>query len=457
MQECSLDHESHTTITDRSADDDPACCRIEPSVEFKPNWTQWQTALSMQRESTARVQLGLATDRPIVMSGHQPIVFHNGILSKLIALDIASRRTGAQGVWIVPDQDAIDPGQVRLPMGRGESLSAQIVELLAPGSVREGVAVGSINAQHIEPAAHALLEELVERLNQYASMDSLASQFACATIELACDRLGIEMPAIIFASQLSHTDAMSMLINDMRSDPHGCAVAYNNAVQLHPQARVRELSMDNDRIELPLWAMRDGSARVAIDSKNIDQFSTNELSPRGLLMSAFARLHLSDLFIHGSGGWIYDRISELWMKSWKNQELAPMAMVSATQRLDLGFDTTDLVDPKDAMWEAHHVRHTPALAGDVQMQQRKDELVDQIEQRKAAGDDPYPLYRELQSLLIEYRTSHQSQIREYSARITRAKALSKQMALANDRTWPFVLFDQTALAALKEQVQLAMR
>lgn len=391
------------------------------------------------------------------MSGHQPIVFHNGILSKLIALDIASKRAGAQAVWIVPDQDAIDPGQVRVPVRRDKSLHTQIVELLTPGTAEQGVCVGSIPAQQIAHSQHAELNPLIDRLNQYASMDSLASQFACATIELACERLEMEMPAMIFASQLSQTDEMRRIIEDMRSDSLRCAKAYNNAVGLHPDAGVRELTIAQDRIELPLWGIRDGSARVAIDSKNIDSFSIDQLWARGLLMSAFARMHLADLFIHGSGGWVYDRIGESWFSHWRNQHLAPIAMVSATQRLDLGFSSTDLVDPKAAMWEAHHAMHTPSMVGDVQTQQRKDELVSQIEQRKESGTDPYPLYRELQSLLVEYRKSHQAQICDFADRIERAQALSKQMALATDRTWPFVLFDQPALSALKDQVEAELR
>jgi len=428
-------------------DDEPACRIEKPSVEIQPDPTKWRAALQTARPSPARAQLGLETDRPIVMSGHQPILFHCGILAKLIALDEIAKQTNAQPVWLVPDQDAVEPGIVRVPIGSGAELSVETLDLIdAP--ITPQVAACSVEPQPITKPPHRAIEPISAWLDQYATLGSLGEQFAYATIEYACERLDIKTPRLLFASELFGTSAIFELVETMIADPGRCARAYNAAAQSHPDAGVRALEINDDRIELPLWGCRAGEVRVAIDSDNIESFERDELLPRGVLMSAIARAHLCDLFIHGTGGWIYDRIAEDWFSAWLGLTLAPMAMTTATHRLDLGFVPDETVDIGRAAWRAHHARHTPAMIGDVRAQEHKDALVAQISANRAVGEDPLPIYRELQSLLRTYRSEYADQIAGFQAQVERAQAFKEQYTLANERTWSFVLFDQPSLAAL---------
>jgi len=445
--------------TQSPSDDEPACVNntvAAPAITIKPAWADWALALSSKHDSQARAQLGLETDRPIVMSGHQPIVFHNGILSKLIALDEASKRTSAQAVWVVPDQDAVDPGAIRVPTGSRETLSAELVELLPSGTLARGVSAGSIGSVPIVEPAHESLKPLAQWLDQYATIGSLAQQFGYATIEYACDRLGIDTPRLIFASELFSVDVLWGIIETMRADPALCAQSYNKAVAQYPDAGVRALAIGSDRIELPMWGCRPNEVRVGIDSTNINDFARDELMPKGLMMSAIARAHLADLFIHGAGGWVYDRISEDWFADWLGIELAPMAMVSATHQLDLGFSPSETVDADSALWQLHHARHTPSMVGDGQTQACKDELVLQIRQLKPKAPQRAVLYRELQSLLDGYRQAHADELAGFALRAKRAQGLARQYELARDRTWSFVFFGQDALKALDRATRQAM-
>ena len=451
--------ENDAQTTELQADDEPACpgsADHAPSVTIKPDWAAWASALSTKRQSPARAVLGLDPDRPIVMSGHQPIVFHNGILSKLIALDEAAKRTNAQAVWIVPDQDAVDPGLVRVPMGSGKSLSAQMIELLPSGTVSPGVSVGSIESAPIAEPEHESLKPLAQWLDQYAAIGSLAQQFGYATIEYACDQLGIDTPRLVFASELFQADAIMSIIDTMRVDPALCAQSYNNAVAKYPNAGVRALVIEEDRIELPMWGCRANQARVGIDSTNINDFAPAELMPKGVLMSAIARAHLADLFIHGTGGWVYDRIAEDWFSEWLGIKLAPMAMATATHRLDLGFSPGETIDADSAKWQLHHARHTPAMVGDAGTQARKDELVSQIHQLAPKDPQRTVLYRQLQSLLDDFRQHHADELAGFVSQANRARALARQYELAMDRTWSFVFFDQDALHALNRATRRAM-
>ena len=56
------------------------------------------------------------------------------------------------------------------------------------------------------------------------------------------------------------------------------------------------------------------------------------LMPRALLLTALVRLGMCDLFIHGTGGLIYDRVTEQWFADWLGQaegSIAPMIGVTA--------------------------------------------------------------------------------------------------------------------------------
>ena len=442
-----------------------------PRVILEPVFSQWETALREPRgNAQARAHFGLDVDRAVVMSGHQPMVFHGGILAKLIALDEAAKRTGAQAVWIVPDQDTFDassdPGSIRLPMGSRESLQAQRVELYiqdrAHTGVPTGVPTGSLPAMEIvgEAVEHESVGELAQWLDQFGSMETLAQQFGYGVIEYACDRLGMVVPTIVFASQLMEVESIRAVIEKMIGDARRCVGLYNEAAELFPAAGVRALTIEGDRIELPMWGMRAGEARVAIDTDNVGEFEFEELVPRGLLMSALCRMQLADVFIHGLGGDVYDQISERWFGDWLGVELSPKAKVSADLRLDLGFGLgfgiDEQIDTATAIWKHQHSLHSPALVGAGDVQRRKDELVLQIETAPAKSDERDELYRALQALLVAYREQYSGEIAAFGEKAAQAKVLESQLELARDRTWAMVCFSQDELESLDRATREAM-
>jgi hypothetical protein len=469
------------TISDSSSDvpassdgsspsEEPACTDSTIEVVALPEWNQWLRAIRLDQSryeeiKAAREEIGLDSDRPIVMSGHQSIVFHPGILAKIIALDEAAVRTGAQAVWLVPDQDVLgigsEPGRIRVPKTENETISAQQVDLFDADEVERSVATkaasGSIPALSVVEVEDARLSGLSEYLMGYEHTDTIAQQIAHATIEYAAQLIGIDAPTIIFASQFaSTTTAFSEILDSMINDPRSCAESYNGAVRNLPQAGVRELEISDDSVELPLWGLRAHESRVAINSINIHSFDRSRLSPRGILMSAFARAHLCDFFIHGTGGWVYDRIAEDWFRDWLNIEIKPMGCVTATQRLDLGFNADDLVDLDQAIWRLHHARHTPSMMGDGESQDRKDRLVARIQDKRVNGQNPASEFRSLQNLLHEYRINHTDQLDGYARQVQRARAMGDQLKLATERTWAFVLFTEDELALLSSSVRASL-
>lgn len=422
---------------------------LEPSVE------SWKAALRRHTPHPARAQLGIPDDRPIVMSGHQPIVFHNGILAKLIAQHEIAQSTGAGRVWIVPDQDIVDLETIRVPVGSGNDLRTRTVQILEPGSIPPGVPAASLPAMNPIDPDDDRLSDLVEYLRGYTYEPTLARQFASATIQLASDRLGIDPPRIIYASDLFSSEAIwDHVCNEMRLDPRDAIHAYNSAAEKYPEARIRQLEINDDDSERPLWRLRDGYARTPVSDSTFDQFST---APRALLMSGICRAFLSELFIHGSGGWSYDQVTEAWFREWLQIELNPMARASASVYLPLGIDDQDAISLKDAHWRFHHARHHPALVGDHDTQRTRDELVTQIDAAQTAGQDPDPVYQQLVHVLEDHRVRNADALKSLKSQIEQARGHARQIEIANDRTWAFPLFDDDALHALKNRIHEALR
>lgn len=426
-------------------------------IDLRPSPEDWSHALASHTPNPARTELGLPNDQPIVFSGHQPIVFHNGILAKLIAQHVIATKCNAHPVWIVADQDEAALESVRVPTGSNETLRASLIQILPPGSIPPGVPPASLPAMDPLETDDERLNELAEYLRGYAYESTLARQFASATIQLACDRLSIPSPTIIYTSELNRSATITNLIQETITDARSCVGSYNNAVAQHPGAGVRPLRIDDDEIELPLWGMRQSAPRIPITTKNAARFTQQELVPRGLFMSAIARTRLGELFIHGTGGWAYDLITQDWMSSWENRHTNPMALATATLRLPLGIDNHNATNLKDAHWRFHHARHHPAFVGDTDTQRTRDELVSQINTAQAANENPDPIYQQLVRVLEDHRVRNADALNALESQIEHARTHEKQIALANDRTWAFPLFHDDALHALKDRIHDALR
>jgi hypothetical protein len=424
-------------------------------IDLAPGAQVWKASLQSHTPHAAREQLGIPNDRPIVMSGHQPIIFHNGILAKLISLHEIARATGAASVWIVPDQDVVELDTLRVPFGSGDELSSRAVQILEAGSMPHGVPAASLPAMEPLEPDDDRLSELAEYLRGYSYESSLARQFANATIQLASDRIEIDAPQIIFASDLFKSEAIwDHVCNAMRFDPEDAVLTYNNAALKHPQAKIRALDIKDDDYERPIWRLRDGYSRIPASDANFDQFNT---APRALLMSGICRAFLSELFVHGSGGWAYDRVTEDWFRDWLSIELNPMARASASVHLPLGVSERDAVGLKDAHWRYHHARHHPSLVHDDDTQRVRDELVTRINAARAQGDDPDPMFQQLVRVLEDHRDRNADSLQELKSQIEHARTNARQIELANDRTWAFPLFDDDALHALKDRIHDALR
>lgn len=429
---------------------DPEHPPIKPTLTPDPHaWSPAPALRNTDLAQASRTAIDLDPSRPVIASGHQPIVFHPGIVAKLIALDACANVHNAQTLWIVPDQDAVDPASIRIPVRTDDDLTESTIHLANEPprvSAPPSATLPPIHPTNIPRA----FERLASRLDAFAHEPTRAKQFARAVLHDLCDLLDLTVPTLLFASDLLETPIGKSTLSELAEDPRSAIEHYNRAIDTAPNAGVRPLALSETTIELPLWRFTETSREI-VTIKPSETLDPTNLAPRGLLMTAIVRRALCDLFIHGTGGLKYDTITTQWIKTWRNQPLAPIAAATATLTLDLPLPDA-YIDPDTAAWEAHHAKHDPDMLDEHDAAARKSRLVDAIESRKSQGDDPAPLFDELQSLLASTRDKHEDDLADFQQRADRAQQYRAMHAIATDRTFAYPLHDPQRLRELKHAI-----
>jgi hypothetical protein len=291
----------------------------------------------------------------------------------------------------VVDQDTFDSDRINLPMQQGDQLlvgALKVLRELPPVDVPSGLLPPmlvdalddielrdtrgrSVDARDAVTAAD--LDSLRDALRDLPECRTAAEQMAGLIAQLRRPIVG-DVP-VVFVSQLARLDAIKRLVRAMCDDAQACVAAYNAAVQLHPGAGVPQLTQSIGggmrMVELPLWVVMrssetairervyydiDAGQLIKADWREID-IERDLVLPRALMLTALMRTAYCDLFIHGTGGGVYDRITENWLHAWQGEQLAPMAVVSANEYLAFDAPVADRDELKHAIWFAHHLPH----------------------------------------------------------------------------------------------------
>jgi len=408
--------------------------------------------------SEFRAAIGLPTDRAVVMTGHQPAFWHAGILAKYLAAAAIAGRHGAAVAWCVPDMDLVEPGSLRRPVPRSGqrgqgNWAEERVELLSwPGDVAR-VPIGARTPGRVADEAAGPFGEIARALR--ADAPNAARQVWAAHAELLERRAGLERAVpVVFADDLARADRFRGLVDRMASEADWCVANYNRGVRAFPGSGVRELlhEPERGRIELPLWRVEPGGGRHPVMASDLAKLSDEAMVlPRGLLFSGVLRLWGCDLFIHGTGGAAYDRVTELWLGEWLGADLSPAVTVSATALLDLGVPMVTPSDVARASWRAHHARHSPGLLGDDRAEAEKHAIVRAI--GEAARGDRSRLFGEMHALLGGARSRGAARLERLAREAEAMRDALVDRRLAEDRTWPWVLHADETLGRLRHAIQ----
>lgn len=440
------------------------------SLTIQPEPARWRELIRQNTSDEARgfrAQLGLPTDRPIIMAGHHTQLWHPGVVAKYLAADAAAGRTGAGVAWLMVDQDRSGSVPVRYPVVDADGRLA-VREVAISNTSRAATASERTSADLREPACVAAgLDRIGAALSRHAGEKTFARQIAAAISDLLRPLLlHAPSPTTIFATELCRTSLFGDLVARMARDPESCCRTYNAAVARHPSARMRALIADEvqDRFELPLWHLPPGAARRHVYAEDLPSIPVHELAPKALFMTGLLRLAGCDLFIHGLGAGAsddahegYDHITGEWLSAWLGIEPslpAPITVVTATRYLPLSIpEPPTPAAAARAVWLAHAAAHNPHIIRDGYFDDAKRRLVLQI--AAAAHAQRVQLYRQMHALLDDYRRTHAADLDAIRGRAAAMQARLASAPIAFDRTWAFPLYPDHVLTALRDEIDAA--
>ncbi len=418
---------------------------------------------------------------------------------------------GGEGVfWVVADQDANAAWTFEVPVVRGDELTTRRVDLakgagVAVGNMWRGAKTGVATSRQKAVRADVLLAGLetlrassdvgksvveggdagfgneeqldlladaIKAMPDESVLENQAAQLAWVLDYLMRERLGISMP-VVFASQLNGLTPMRELITAMRDDALQCVQAYNTAVRQYPEAGMTRLRIDPMHVELPLWRLHDqGRDRVfadMADSKTIlvndrgDEVAIDDagLAPRALLLTALMRGYGCDLFIHGTGGGVYDQVTEQWWSTWRGEKLSAGVVASCDLRMEFDVPVADQTAVEQAVWRAHHVRHNLDQESVVQANE-----ADSVAQKRAllrTMDDDRDVTRrakvfeQIHALNDALAQRYPALIQQADTALERARQGLLNHEVAHRRDWFWGLYDDAGLQSLRGAIAKAIQ
>lgn len=388
--------------------------------------------------SAFRSELGLPSDCPIIMTGHQPGFWHPGILAKYIAADRLAKVVGGAAAAVIVDHDAKRPTTIDVPMqlqdGRwGETEFDVLAEPTAPGpfQVQRTAALAALRGE----------AGPIEVRTAMANAKRLGRYFACEQFS---------------AGAMLETTFGLQLLARMVTDSKAMARAYNDAVRTH-NAGIAPLAIDDARIELPLWWIApSGERRRAWAGESLDAMPGWRLAPRALLLTSILRMAGCELFVHGIGGGVYDRASSAWIGAWLGRSLAPMVVVSADVTMPIEFTGTRLEEIERTVWLAHHARHDPSAIGDTAGAEAKRAMLHKLASTNDRAERRR-LYEELHAMLAAHRSRHGDALFAIERAATEQRAQAGQARIAQRRDWPAILYPVAAMDDLAARIEQALR
>jgi len=313
---------------------------------------------------------------PLVMTGHQPTIFHPGIAAKYRVTENFCQEVGATNLAVIIDTDIGEGGEFLRPQKQNHQLRIDKVSF--------GEGSGMYRAQQLRnrDALLAAGAKAAAGLNELGYFDQAQA------VSEATDRYALLAPnGIVEAntivrrsygigdgsleiplSQLAQLPESRRFFAAIIQDAENFAVTYNHTLhEFRRKRKIRnsanpfpDLLQHESTVELPYWAVnlqtndrQPLSVQLSADTlclhtpveticeftKQNEPFSLDQLDetwlivPRGALISAFFRLVASDLFVHGTGGGKYDRFTDDFLQAYWSVEPPAFTVATASRYL----------------------------------------------------------------------------------------------------------------------------
>ncbi len=349
---------------------------------------------------------------PIILTGHQPELYHPGVWLKNFLAGHLATAVGGVAVNLNVDTDEAHQVTIKAPVlekGQGRVVEAAYLEptgglpyeeLRASHLKRDPVA--ELRRQGVSPALCDAAEQYWRGIGlSRCQEEGYARTVTCARHRLE-RRYGLEnLEALV--SDVARSEEYRVFILDILANVerfHAChngSLAVFRTVHHEKNAAqpVPDLGREARRWELPFWVWRAGrrrqrlwcddvgpSLRLFMDGQEqpFAEIARRQLAaggeaaaktlaaiedggirirPRALTLTLFARVFVGDLFVHGLGGAIYDKVTEEIVRTYYGVEPPEAVMATGTMWLPVeSYDVTQ-ADRDVLLRRLRDLRHNP--------------------------------------------------------------------------------------------------
>lgn len=450
------------------------------------------------------------TTKHIVMAGHQPTLFHPGVWFKNISLDHVARLSDAVAVNLVVDSDVAGSSSVRVPTVADGQIGYTNVPYDDRGGgvpyeqalVRDRAAFDQFDSGVTRAVRGVVDDPLVGQLWRHAQKAIDRCGYAgCALaqarhgLESELDLRTLEIPQSVVCRCEPFADFATQILMDLPRF-HAC---YNDSADLYRRIHgirsnahpVPNLKQEEDWYEAPfwlygnqspkrrgVWARRSaggtvleitdresrtrkihcGSGDSVAEAFGALASPEFKLRSRALVTTMYARLVLSDLFLHGIGGGKYDQLGDLISRSFWGIDPPEFMVISATVQLP-GHDQISshaienerrlaLRQKRDLQFQGERFAKAGALPEE--LLERKRELLNQMPsqgQRAEWHQAITGVNREMESHLVPLT-------QELETKLTSLNAQRKQASIWTSREQSFCVYP---IDYLKQAYQAMLR
>ncbi|MCE9555627.1 MAG: hypothetical protein K8T91_19940 [Planctomycetes bacterium] len=429
-------------------------------------------------------------DAPLILAGHQPQLFHPGVWCKNFALGLLAQQQQAVAVNLLIDSDEVRSTSSRIPGGTLTQPTLASIPFDAPPepglpyeecAIRDLPLLESFGARAAEtigplissPTVTDYWPLVVERaratgnlgLALAQSRHQLEGQWGVATLELPQSHCCRGEPFAYFVTHLlAHLPRLWEVYNSSLAE-------YRHAQRIRSAAHpVPDLAMEHDWLEAPLWvwtaddprrrplfvrcsgdqlqlsdrvgghwvldATADSDAERAAAQLADYASSGLRLRTRALSTTMYARLMLSDLFIHGIGGSKYDELTDLLIERFFGLTPPTYATLSATLRLPVARPEIDI----NSLGQLDHKIRELAYHPEVYVNSRVNP-----NGTDNTNGDPWPLIERKRHWLATAMTPENAAVRH------------RELSEINHSLWPWVADEASRLSGQREQLGQALR
>lgn len=289
-------------------------------------------------------------DDAIIMTGHQPVVYHPGVLFKSLAQKKLVKESEGAAINVVIDTDSGDSGALQWPRRNAHSVGIARDSLTEAKNTlyRSQVIIDDAALRSLGKTIHKDLSDLgcneeatqaKTTIELYTRLAGCSAMKAHAIVRWAYQGYCVpEMPL----SRLFECPSIQEIVEGFIEQPVAWAIRYNDTLdryreqhkianRANPFPNVAETEVGQ---ELPFWIVS-GKDRVPyVAPRDSSQQSEGGLIvSRGSITTLILRAFCSDIFIHGLGGGKYDQFVDELAQPILGIELPRYVVASTTQHL----------------------------------------------------------------------------------------------------------------------------